>query len=416
MKIKTFTVSELNYYIGKSIGSNPLFFHVSVQGEVVNLKKTGYGYTFFSLKDQESKISCLITRSESLKDPAEGDFILLKGKIHVYEKNGTYSILVKEFEKAGRGTAYENYLQVKAELGDLGYFDAKYKKMLPAFPKMIGIVTSASGAVIEDLISIIGRRYPLVHLKIFDVKVQGETAVSEVIQGIRHFQNEDKVDLIILARGGGSYDELSVFNSRELAEEIFRCFIPVVSAIGHENDHFISDMVADLRAATPSAAAELCVPELNRTRKRCDESMDKIGDILRQKLRSADMRLQFCCRRMKVSTPKKQMLEKRRSLETIFEKINRQMHRHISSRKEFSDIRYLKLSALNPANILQRGYAVVEKRGIRVRDIRSLAVGDRIKTHLSDSFFEAEIVQIADLKESSSEKKGSGNRKSFRQT
>ncbi|MDO4719684.1 MAG: exodeoxyribonuclease VII large subunit [Peptostreptococcaceae bacterium] len=405
MKIKTFTVSELNYYIGKLISSNPLFFHVSVQGEVVNLKKTGYGYTFFSLKDQESKIRCLITHSESLKEPAEGDFISLKGKIHVYEKNGTYSILVKEFEKVGRGTAYENYLQVKEELGDLGYFDAKYKKALPIFPKMIGIITSASGAVIEDLISIISRRYPLVHLKIFDVKVQGETAVSEVIRGIGYFQNEDEVDLIILARGGGSYDELSIFNSRELAEAIFHCFIPVVSAIGHENDHFISDMVADVRAPTPSAAAELCVPELDRILKRCDESADRIGYILGQKLRSADMRLQFCCRRMKVSTPEKQVFEKRRSLEIIFEKINRQMHRCISSKRELSDIRYLKLSALNPANILQRGYAVVEKSGIRVRDIRSLAVGDLIKAHLFDSFFEAEIVQIVDLKESGSEKK-----------
>lgn len=405
MRIKTFTVRELNHYIAKSVNSNPLFFHVSVRGEVVNLKTTRYGYIFFSLKDEESKINCIIMEAESSEPLEEGTEISLKGKVHVYEKNGTYSILVKEFSKIGKGNAYENYLKTKEELERLGYFDEKYKKMLPEFPEKIGIITSARGAVIRDLVSVISRRYPLVVLKVFDVRVQGEEAEQDLIKGIRYFEQAESVDLMILARGGGSYDELSIFNSKELAIEIFRSKTPIVSAVGHESDFFISDLVADLRASTPSAAAELCVPELSSVQKRCLRALEAMKRILKGKIRSTEISLLYLERTLQSKDPVSKIRDKKRRAEELCQRLRQQMNGAVFEVRRKADIGFLKLSALDPAQILQRGYAVVEKDGRIISDIRNVRRRDLVKTRISNSYFISEIIEIGELEEKFSEKK-----------
>ncbi|MGP1568760.1 MAG: exodeoxyribonuclease VII large subunit, partial [Peptoanaerobacter stomatis] len=236
MKLKTLTVSQVNDYLANYIGTNPIFSNMSVGGEVFNLKKTGYGYTFLSLKDDESKLNA-ITYLEKF-DVQEGDFITVSGKISFYKKSGTYSIIINSYEKRGQGNNYEQFKILYEKLEKLGYFKYEFKKPIIKFPQKIGIITSAKGAAVKDIISVITRRYPKVTLIIYDSKMQGTDVENNVVQGINTL-SDLSVDTIIISRGGGDTDDLSVFNSQLIAKAVFDCNVPIISAIGHEIDYVI---------------------------------------------------------------------------------------------------------------------------------------------------------------------------------
>lgn len=398
MKIKIFKVSELNNYISKTLMSNPILHNVQVEGEIFNFKRTGYGYTFFSLKDEYSKINCII-HAEVSSDFKEGISIVVKGKLNLYEKNGTYSILVDTYQIVGSGQQYREYMKTKEELENLGYFDRKYKKEIPLFPKKIGLITSASGAAVEDIIHIIEKRYPLVCLSIFDIKVQGKDAVGNMIEALSYFNETQSCDLIILARGGGSYDELSVFNDRTLADKIFESEIPIISAIGHENDYFISDMVADRRAPTPSAAAQICVPDIRMLYHQIEERMESIERIFEEKLLSIESDLNNYSRFLSILEPSAQLEYKRHFLNNLYKNLEQSMSFIVEKKVRKSDVFVAQLEALSPIRIISRGYACIEKGGTTLSTIKNLRPGDVIKTRIADGSFSSKIIEIYDIED-----------------
>lgn len=263
MKIKTLSVSEVSNYLKKIIDNDFILMNLSVKGEISNLKYHSSGHIYFSLKDEGSKINAIIFKDDALKlnfRLEEGMSIRVKGRVSIYPPSGNLQLYIKEVEEEGEGDLFVRFEKLKEKLKKEGYFNEENKKPIPLFPKRIGIITSKTGAAIRDIINVSRRRNSLVDLVLYPAQVQGENAYKTIIDGIRYFDEKKDVDVIILGRGGGSIEELWNFNEEDLAKEIFKCKIPIISAVGHETDFTISDFVSDLRAATLSQGAEIAVP------------------------------------------------------------------------------------------------------------------------------------------------------------
>lgn len=265
MKLKTLSVGEVNNYVKKLVENDFILKNLNVKGEISNLKFHSSGHIYFSLKDENSKVNCIMFKNNAVNLDfrlEEGMKVEIKARLGVYHKEGTYQLYCENIKKAGIGELFEEFHKLKKELSEEGIFDEKYKRALPKFPKRIGIITARTGAAVRDIINVIQRRNKSLDIILYPAKVQGENAADSIIEGIRYFNNEKSVDVIILGRGGGSIEELWTFNNRDLAYEIFNSRIPTVSAVGHEVDFTISDFVSDMRAPTPSAAGELVSPSL----------------------------------------------------------------------------------------------------------------------------------------------------------
>ena len=265
MKLKTLSVGEVNNYVKKLVENDFILKNLNVKGEISNLKFHSSGHIYFSLKDENSKVNCIMFKNNAVNLDfrlEEGMKVEIKARLGVYHKEGTYQLYCENIKKAGIGELFEEFHKLKKELSEEGIFDEKYKRALPKFPKRIGIITARTGAAVRDIINVIQRRNKSLDIILYPAKVQGENAADSIIEGIRYFNNEKSVDVIILGRGGGSIEELWAFNNRDLAYEIFNSRIPTVSAVGHEVDFTISDFVSDMRAPTPSAAGELVSPSL----------------------------------------------------------------------------------------------------------------------------------------------------------
>ena len=394
MKLKTLTVSQVNDYLANYIGTNPIFSNMSVGGEVFNLKKTGYGYTFLSLKDDESKLNA-ITYLEKF-DIQEGDFITVSGKISFYKKSGTYSIIINSYEKKGQGNNYEQFKILYEKLEKLGYFKYELKKPIIKFPQKIGIITSAKGAAVKDIISVITRRYPKVSLIIYDSKMQGIDVENNVIQGINTL-SDLSVDTIIISRGGGDTDDLSVFNSQLIAKAVFDCNVPIISAIGHEIDYVICDFVADMRAPTPSIAGELSVPNLQEVYDTIDNfeksikiSYKNIINLYNSKINSYRFLIQS-------NTPYKKINQKKLSLLELTSFIEQAYKDKIQSYKD----RLFYISSIlqenNYNNILSKGFALVEKDDIFIKTVKDLALGDKLTVRLEDGNISVVVEDIKNI-------------------
>lgn len=394
MKLKTLTVSQVNDYLANYIGTNPIFSNMSVGGEVFNLKKTGYGYTFLSLKDDESKLNA-ITYLEKF-DVQEGDFITVSGKISFYKKSGTYSIIINSYEKKGQGNNYEQFKILYEKLEKLGYFKYELKKPIIKFPQKIGIITSAKGAAVKDIISVITRRYPKVSLIIYDSKMQGIDVENNVIQGINTL-SDLSVDTIIISRGGGDTDDLSVFNSQLIAKAVFDCDIPIISAIGHEIDYVICDFVADMRAPTPSIAGELSVPNLQEVYDTIDNfeksikiSYKNIINLYNSKINSYRFLIQS-------NTPYKKINQKKLSLLELTSFIEQAYKDKIQSYKD----RLFYISSIlqenNYNNILSKGFALVEKDDVFIKTVKDLTLGDKLTVRLEDGNISVVVEDIKNI-------------------
>ncbi len=381
MKLKTLTVSQVNDYLANYIGTNPIFSNMSVGGEVFNLKKTGYGYTFLSLKDDESKLNA-ITYLEKF-DVQEGDFITVSGKISFYKKSGTYSIIINSYEKKGQGNNYEQFKILYEKLEKLGYFKYELKKPIIKFPQKIGIITSAKGAAVKDIISVITRRYPKVSLIIYDSKMQGIDVENNVIQGINTL-SDLSVDTIIISRGGGDTDDLSVFNSQLIAKAVFDCDIPIISAIGHEIDYVICDFVADMRAPTPSIAGELSVPNLQEVYDTIDNFEKSIKISYKNIINLYNSKIDSYRFLIQSNTPYKKINQKKLSLLELTSFIEQVYKDKIQSYKDrlFYISSILKENDYN--NILSKGFALVEKDDRFIKTTEDLALGDRLTIRLKD--------------------------------
>ena len=287
MDKKSLTVSQLNKYISGLMEFDDLLSNVTVTGEISNFKRHSSGHLYFSIKDDKSKISCVMFKSDAYRldfDPIDGMSVIVSGRVSVYEKNGNYQVYVKKMNEDGIGTLFERYNRLLDLLRDKGYFDQSKKKRIPYLPRKIALVTSPTGAAVRDMISVIKRRSPGVKLLVCPVLVQGDSAPLDIALMIDLINKENLADLIITGRGGGSIEELWAFNERIVAESIFNSTIPIISAVGHETDFTICDFVADMRAPTPSAAAELAVPDVEDVIFALRRYKNIIIELLNQKL------------------------------------------------------------------------------------------------------------------------------------
>ena len=298
MAIKPVSVSQLNSYVGRVIGTDPILMNISVCGEIANLTKHSGGHWYFTLKDENSKINCFLASSRVMHlryDISEGMQIVAYGNVSVYEKGGYYSLNVKDIEVEGQGALQQAFENLKRKLEKEGLFDPCRKRRLPQFPKRIGVVTSPTGAAIRDIITTVKRRNPMVDILIYPALVQGSESAASVVSGIEYMNaNYPELDLLIVGRGGGSIEDLWSFNEESVVRAIFASRIPVISAVGHESDTVISDFAADVRAATPTAAAELAVPHIDNYKDRIEHcSPRRMYDSLRALISDCEHRLRY---------------------------------------------------------------------------------------------------------------------------
>lgn len=390
------TVCELNNYIKDVIDNDMMLNNVYIKGEISNFKNHYSGHMYFTLKDEKSLIKCVMFKSYTGNldfVPKDGMNVVVLGTVSVFERDGVYQIYVKGMEEDGMGALYKAYEQLKEKLQDEGLFDEKYKKKIPMLPTSIGVVTSSTGAVIRDIINVTTRRFPKVNIKLFPSQVQGKGAAQTIVKAIEYFNFEKNVDLIIVARGGGSLEDLWPFNEEVTARAIFKSEIPIISAVGHETDFTIADFVADLRAPTPSAAGELAVPSLDEVKWKIQSSQRRLVMALRKKLSDGKSRYEALKNRKVFREPYDLI---RTHILTIDSLIKRMQSKVLLTIKD-DKIKLAKYSVgldkLSPLKTLSRGYSVLEDcDGKIIKSVNELNKGDKIKIILHNGEKNAEIL------------------------
>lgn len=392
-----YTVSELNGIIKNLFDSNRLLTSVSVRGEISNFKLHSSGHLYFSLKDADGQIRCVMFRGSAMRlkfNIENGMKVTAHGSVSVYTRDGSYQLYVNSMEPDGIGALYMAYEQLKAKLGAEGLFDEIYKKPIPKYPRAVGVVTSPTGAAVRDIINVITRRYPTAKIYLYPALVQGEGAEASLIRALDYLDLSGLVDTVIIGRGGGSIEDLWAFNSEKLARRIFACRVPVISAVGHETDFTICDFVADLRAPTPSAAAELAVPDTRELLQRLTDYMDRCDSSLYRAIRSGRERLTMLLERRALKEPKALVGEHRDLLlQTVKDIEGAYLTRIKELRADFSES-CARIEALSPLAVLGRGYSVLTKSGASVKNAASLTVGDRVDVKLSEGSLVAEVIKI----------------------
>ncbi len=392
------TVSALNKYIKDIVDSDGFLNMVYIKGEISNFKSHYTGHLYFTLKDETSLIKCVMfkTYTSNLNFvPKDGMSVVILGTVSVFERDGVYQIYVKGMEVDGVGALYAEYEKLKSKLAMEGIFDESKKKKIPMLPKSIGVITSKTGAVIRDIINVTTRRFPNVNIKLYPASVQGKGAAETIVKGLKYFNDVKNVDVIIVARGGGSLEDLWPFNEEITARAIYESEIPVISAVGHETDFTIADFVADLRAPTPSAAGELAVPEINEIRWKLSNTRKKLCLLLKQRVEL--MRNTF------VSLINNRVLKdpydfiRKKTLE--IEKYDSALANNVIIKIKDSKLKLIgvaaRLDALSPLKTLVRGYSIVEdNNGKVVSSINDLNSGDSVKLVMSDGSCDATIKKL----------------------
>lgn len=396
MKIRVLEVSEVNEYIKKVFLDDPILNSVKVRGEISNFKIHSSGHVYLTLKDNKSKIRCMIYRSDYNKDLEldNGSKIVADGYISNYVSDGSYQLYMKNVSLEGVGNLYLDFLKLKEKLDKEGLFSNYYKKPIPRFPKSIGVVTSETGAVIRDIINVISRRYPKVAIKLYPALVQGKDSVSSLIAGINFFNLEYPVDTIIIGRGGGSLEELWSFNDEDLARAIFASSIPVISAVGHETDFTICDFVSDERAPTPSAAAEIATPNLADLLRERDLMAKRMTNSINNRIILEKHRLRSSMDRFSQYADRYMLGDRYIALDMILDKIDSSFTKYIQKKREEMNLYGVKMSSLNPFSIFDRGYSIAEKEGRIVSTIRDIDQGDKLKINLKDGKLDCQVVDI----------------------
>ena len=319
MEIKPITVCELNKYIKARVDEDEFLNNVYVKGEISNFKLHYTGHMYFTLKDESSIIKCIMFKGYTPNltfMPKDGMKVLVLGTVSVFERDGVYQIYCKAMKQDGMGSLYEEYQKLKAKLEKEGLFDISHKKKIPMFPKRIGVLTSSTGAVIRDIINVSTRRNPNVHILLLPVPVQGEGAAEKIAQGIRKMNEENLADVLIIGRGGGSLEDLWPFNEEVVAREIYNSKLPIISAVGHETDFTIADFVADLRAPTPSAAAELAVPNVEDVKYNIYMYQNRYKVALKRKVELMKLRYEKCMTRRVFKEPLQKINERAITLDS----------------------------------------------------------------------------------------------------
>ena len=381
------TVSDLNKYIKDKIDNDENLNNILVKGEISNFKNHYTGHMYFTLKDENSLIKCIIFKTYAQKlnfMPKDGMKVMILGSISVFERDGVYQIYARTMEEDGLGDLYTKYQELKSKLEEEGLFDNQYKKNIPLMPKVIGVLTSQTGSVIKDIINVSTRRNPNVYIRLFPVPVQGEGAGEKIAYGI-DFMNKNKLaDVLIIARGGGSLEDLWPFNEEIVARSIFKSEIPVISAVGHETDFTIADFVADLRAPTPSAAAELAVPDIYEIQKKIYTYQDRLKMALVKKTELMKMRYEKVMASATFKEPLRRVNDNYLKIDSYI----KELEKYIKIKQEEEKAKYIKLVAkldtLSPLKTLFRGYSLTEKNGKIIKSKKELNKGDQINIRFSD--------------------------------
>ncbi|MGM0395588.1 MAG: exodeoxyribonuclease VII large subunit [Bacillota bacterium] len=394
-------VSEVNHYIKKLISSDMLLSSVVIEGEISNYTHHYSGHMYFSLKDEKSRLRCVMFKSDNEKvdfKPKNGTKVIVTGGISVYEKDGSYQVYVRKMEKKGVGDLYRAFNLLKEKLQDEGLFDLEFKKELPASPKTIGVVTSSTGAAIRDIVSILRRRYPPIRIIVYPALVQGDGAPESIIKGLKTLDKRGDIDIIITGRGGGSMEELFAFNDKELARCIFSMETPVISAVGHETDFTIADFVADKRASTPSVAAELAVPE----REALLEDLRAVGWSLRRNIeRLIGERRALVDRHRRTLNfinPQQRLMDKKVELDNLLRAIQHNVEKQLMKEsRELSTIGN-RLQLINPEAILERGYGIItDHQGNVKKAVMEISKDERLYIRMSDGKADVLVVDTEEV-------------------
>jgi len=395
------TVSELNGYIKRIFDSDRTLTAVTVKGEISNFVNHKSGHLYFSLKDTDSQIRAVMFRSSAQRLkflPENGMKVVLHGSVTVYQRDGSYQLYVNSMEPDGIGALYLAYEQLKERLSGEGLFDDIYKKAIPRFPEKIGVITSPTGAAVRDIINVTGRRYPLAKIYLYPSLVQGDGAVENLICALDYFEKTKLVDVIIIGRGGGSIEDLWAFNSEQLARKIFSMSIPIISAVGHETDFTICDFVSDLRAPTPSAAAELSVPDIRELIMRLDGMSERLSDALMRLAERKREKLNIVISSEIFKNPLVPINAKRDLLSEKYNEIISNIKKIIEQKRIDLALKTEKLNALNPLSVMSRGYAVAEIDGNIIKSVKKIAKGDVLTVKFSDGTVEADVTKITKKK------------------
>ncbi|AOY77069.1 exodeoxyribonuclease VII large subunit [Clostridium formicaceticum] len=398
MEVKTLTVSEISHYIKRLLTSDPILCNIHVEGELSNFKLHSSGHLYFTLKDAYSKITCIMFKSNTSQltiTPKDGMKVVIKGYISLYERDGQYQLYVQEMKSAGLGNLHIAFQQLKDSLQKEGIFDAKHKKPIPFIPQKIGIITSPTGAAIRDILSVIKRRFPKVELCIFPVLVQGEQAAASIVKAIELCNTYEDIEVIILGRGGGSIEELWAFNEEVVARGIFHSKIPIVSAVGHETDFTIADFVADVRAQTPSAAAELVVPRLKDIEETLNTFQKRLSFLMNTKLIQEKQRLDAMKNSYSFKYPLNPVYDQKQYIDQLYKNLSKVMHQKIFLYKENLRNTVERLNSLNPLSVFSRGYAVVtDPHGKIIKSVAEVKEDYLMKIRLLDGSITTKVIEV----------------------
>ena len=406
MSQQIISVTQINEYIRVMMDSDRLLASLAIRGEISNYKVYPSGHHYFTLKDEGGALRCVMFKGNALRlkfHPENGMKVIAMGKISVFPRDGAYQLYCTGLILDGVGDLYAAFEQLKAKLSAQGLFDPAHKKPIPAYPGIIGIITSSAGAAIHDMLRILHKRYPLVKVRLLPVRVQGVEAPDEIVAAIRYANYYRLADLLIVGRGGGSMEDLWAFNDEKVAKAIYDSAIPVISAVGHEPDVTISDFVADLRAATPSNAAELAVPDQDALRQTLDGMSSNMMAALQQKIVNARRHLKVLSESAALQSPESYLQHRKKALQLLENRlISAQVQQHNRKNQRFIALT-AKLDAMSPLKVLTRGYSMVEKKnGQLVRSVSDLSMEESVKITLSDGQFTA---TVRDVKERNYESK-----------
>ena len=398
MAQKILSITELNEHVRALLDGDRLLAGVAVRGEISNYKLYPSGHHYFTLKDEGGALKCVMFKVNAVKlkfRPQNGMKILAFGRVTVYPRDGAYQLYCTAMAVDGVGDLHAAFEQLKAKLGAMGLFDPAHKKPIPKCPQVIGIITSSAGAAVHDMLRILRKRYPLTKVRLLPVRVQGEEAPGEIAAAIRYANFYRLADVLIVGRGGGSIEDLWAFNDERVAYAIYESKIPVISAVGHEPDVTISDYVADLRAATPSNAAELAVPDQDHIRQQLDNMSASLLAAFSRQLTAARRHLTLLQNSPSLKSPVGYLNTRRNALQLLNQRMLTGQSRYLSLRRNRYIALTAKLDAMSPLKVLTRGYALTENQeGDLIRSVQQVTEGQSVTVRLNDGHFRANVVEI----------------------
>lgn len=403
-----YSITQINAYIQGRMNEDPMLAQVAVRGEISNYKLYPSGHHYFTLKDEQSALKCVMFKGNAMSlrfRPASGMKVIALGRISVYPRDGQYQLYVSSMAMDGIGDLYAAFEALKKKLSQQGLFDPAKKKPIPKYPQTIGIVTSSAGAAVHDILRILRRRYPLCSVRLLPVRVQGAEAPEEIVSAIRYANAHDLADLLIVGRGGGSIEDLWAFNDERVAYAIYESHIPIISAVGHEPDVTIADYVADLRAATPSNGAELAVPDREALVQNLDAFSAAMTGALNRQLRLASQRLEGLAASPALRSPTGYLDRREKDLGLLKEKLLAAQNRELSKAQQKYVANVAKLDAMSPLKVLSRGYAMAQKEtGELIRSVKQTTTGESIVVSLADGKLNASILSIKEASHESENK------------